>query len=165
MPKLLDFFSDPLYLQLSPQRLTVRNVRTGAFISEVPELAILREPKKERVLGFGAEASLHRTNPSAEVINPFSHPRTMVGDFTAGQEVIKAFVRKLCGKRLLAMAPRLVFHPLGDPEGGFTQVEIRAMHELGLGSGASEVTMWQGPELSDEQVLSNQFPATGRLLD
>jgi rod shape-determining protein MreB len=165
MPKLLDFFSHPLYLRLSPERLTIRNVRTGAFISEVPEIAILRGPKKAQILGVGAEASLHRATTSVEVLNPFSHPRTMVGDFTAGEQLVKAFIRKLTGTSWFATAPRVVFHPLGDPAGGFTQVEIRAFREMALGAGASDVLMWQGPELSNEQVLSGQFPAAGHLLD
>ncbi len=165
MQKLLNFFSPPLYLRLSPDRLTIRNARTGAFISEVPEIAILREAKKSQILGVGTEASLHRATPSVEVLNPFSHPRTMVGDFTAGEQVVKAFIRKLTRPGWLAAAPRVVFHPLGDPAGGFTQVEIRAFREMVLGAGASDVKMWQGPELTDEQVLSGQFPATGGLLD
>ncbi|OOG39692.1 rod shape-determining protein [Polaromonas sp. A23] len=165
MLKLLAFVSPTFYLRLSPERLTIRNVRTGAFISEVPEIAILRGAKKPQILGVGAEASLHRATPSVEVINPFSHPRTMVGDFIAGEQVVKAFIRKLTGSGWLATTPRVVFHPLGDPAGGFTQVEIRAFREMVLGAGASDVLMWQGPELTDEQVSSNKLPATGRLLD
>jgi rod shape-determining protein MreB len=165
MPKLLDFFSHPLYLRLSPDRLTIRNVRTGAFVSEVPEIAILRGAKKPQVLGVGAEAALHRATPSVEVLNPFSHPRTMVGDFNASEQVVKAFIRKLAGSSWFALAPRIVFHPLGDPAGGFTQVEIRAFREMALSAGASDVLMWQGPELTDEQVSSSRLPSTGRLLD
>lgn len=159
------FFSHPLYLRLSPERLTVRNVKTGVFVSEVPEIAILRVSKKSQILGVGAEASLHRATPFVELINPFAHPRTMVGDFTAGQEVVKAFIRKLPGSSWFALAPRVVFHPLGDPAGGFTQVEARAFREMALGAGASDVVMWQGPELSDQEVLSGRFPSTGKLLD
>lgn len=165
MPKLIDFFSHTLYLRLSPDRLTIRNVKTGAFISDVPEIAILRGTKKPQILGVGAEASLHRATPSVEILNPFSHPRTLVGDFIAGEQVVKAFIRKLTGSSWLATAPRVVFHPLGDPAGGFTQVEVRALREMALGAGASDVLMWQGPELTDEQVRSNQLPAAGRLLD
>lgn len=69
---------------------------------------------------------MHRASPSVEVLNPFAHPRTMVGDFTASEQLVKAFIPKLTGASWLAMAPRVVFHPLGDPAGGFTQLEIRA---------------------------------------
>jgi rod shape-determining protein MreB len=161
---MFDAFKPPLYIRLSPVRLTVRNARTGGFISEPPEIAVSRGPK-EKILGVGNEAALHRSSKSAEVFNPFAHPRSMMSDFTAGQAVIKAFVRKLRKSGPFAPAPRVVFHPQGDPAGGFTQVEIRAFREMALGAGASEVIVWQGQDLTDEQVLSRHYPPTGRVLD
>jgi len=161
---MLNAFKPPLYIRLSPVRLTVRNVKTGEFISEPPEIAISRGPK-EKILGVGDEAALHRSSKSAQVINPFAHPRSMMSDFTAGQAVVKAFVRKLRKSGLFAPAPRVVFHPQGDPAGGFTQVEIRAFREMALGAGASDVIVWQGQDLSDAQVLSRHYPPTGRVLD
>ncbi|SDM41921.1 rod shape-determining protein [Polaromonas sp. JS666] len=161
---MLDLFQTPLYIRLSPSRLTVRNVKTGAFVSEVPEIAISRGPKP-KVLGAGDEAAPYKSSSSALVSNPFSHPRTLVSDFTLGQQLLKAFIKKLPKSHLLAAAPRMVFHPQGDPAGGFTQIEIRALHEMALGAGASEVTIWQGQDLTDEQVLSRDYPPTGRVLE
>ena len=161
---MLDLFKSPLYIRLSPSRLTVRNVKTGAFVSEVPEIAVSLGPKPT-VLGAGEEATPHKSNPSAQVLNPFSHPRSLVSDFTLGQQLLKAFIKKLPKSHLLAAAPRMVFHPQGDPAGGFTQIEIRALHEMALGAGASEVTIWQGQDLTDEQVLSRDYPPTGRVLE
>ena len=161
---MFDLFKPPLYIRLSPFRLTVRNVKTGEFISEVPEVAISRGPK-EKILGVGDEAALHKSSKSAHVVNPFAHPRSMMSDFTAGQAVVKALVRKLLKSGLFAPAPRMVFHPQGDPAGGFTQVEIRAFREMALGAGASEVIVWQGQDLTDEQLLSRHYPATGQILD
>ncbi|WP_431096382.1 rod shape-determining protein [Polaromonas aquatica] len=158
------FIKQPLYIRLSPYRLTVRNVRSGAFISEVPEIALSRG-LKVKILGVGNDAALHKSSNSAQVINPFSHPRSMVSDFTRGEQVLKAFVRKLQGGHALSVSPRVVFHLLGEPAGGFTQVEIRAFHEMARGAGASEVLMWQGPELTDEQVLSRNYPSTGQVLE
>jgi len=161
---MLELFKSPLYIRLSPFRLTVRNVKTGAFVSGVPEIAVSRGPKP-KVLGIGDEAALHKSNESAQVLNPFSHPRSLVSDFTLGQQVLNAFLKKLPQSRGLAASPRVIFHPQGDPAGGFTQIEIRALHEMALGAGASEVTIWQGPDLTDEQVLSRNYPATGRVLE
>jgi len=158
------FIHPPLYIRLSPYRLTVRNVKTGEFISEPPEIALSRGPKP-KVLGVGDDAALHKSSKSAQVINPFTHPRSMVSDFTNGQRVVKAFVQKLEKIHPLSVSPRMVFHPQGDPAGGFTQVEIRAFHELALGAGASQVTIWQGQDLTDEQVRSQQYPSTGQVLE
>ncbi|SFU48110.1 rod shape-determining protein MreB [Polaromonas sp. YR568] len=161
---MFDFIKPPLYIRLSPARLTVRNVKTGESISEPPDIAISRGPK-QKILGVGNDAALHRSSKSALVINPFTHPRSMMSDFTTGQAVVKAFVRKLRKGGPLAPAPRVVFHPQGDPAGGFTQVEIRAFREMALGAGASEVVVWQGQDLNDEQVLTRQYPSTGQVLD
>jgi len=161
---MFDLFKPPLYIRISPFRLTVRNVKSGAFVSEVPEIAISHGPKAA-VVGAGAEAALYKSDESVQVLNPFSHPRTLVSDFTLGQQLLKAFVKKLPQSRGLAASPRVVVHPEGDPAGGFTQIEIRALHEMALGAGASEATIWQGPELTDEQVLSRRYPTTGRVLE
>jgi len=50
-------------------------------------------------------------------------------------------------------------HPLGEPAGGFTQVEARAFHEMALGAGAAKAMVWRGRNLSDQELLSGQFPS------
>ena len=55
-------------------------------------------------------------------------------------------------------------HPRGEPEGGYTQVEIRALRELGMAVGAALVTVWQGRSLTTEELLSGRFPLEGRVL-
>lgn len=161
---MFDAFKPPLYIRLSPVRLTVRNVKTGAFVSEVPEIAISRGPRP-KLLGAGNDAALYKSSKSAQVTNPFSHPRSLMSDFTLGEQVLKAFVKKLPKSHVFAPAPRVLFHLQGDPAGGFTQVEVRAFREMALGAGASDVTIWQGQDLADEQVLSRDYPPTGRVLE
>lgn len=151
---MLSALSPLLYVKVAPDRLTVRNVKTGAEISEVPEVAIGKAGKKAVVLAVGAAARTAASTQSAELVNPFNHPRTLLGDFTVGEQLLKAFVRRLNGKSWLALAPRVVMHPLGSPAGGFTQVERRAFHEMALGAGASQVVVWVGRELSDQEVQS-----------
>lgn len=152
--------SSVIYLQLSPKRLTLRNPKTGQTVSEVPEIAIL-PGDKPRVLAVGAEAHLQAGSELVQVINPFTHPRTLVSDFTVGEQVFKAFLRRIHPVTLWTLAPALVIHPLGDPEGGFTQIEIRALHEMGLSAGASVVTIWRGRTLTDQELLARQFPKDG----
>lgn len=154
-----------VYVQLSPQRLTIRNVKTGASVSEIPEIAIARDPKP-RILGVGAEARLQRASGSVEITNPFAHPRSLVSDFTSGEQVLKALLRRVLGNSLFAVSPKIVMHPMGDlPEGGFTQVEIRALQEMALGAGAAKVTVWQGRALSDQELVSGRYPANGQVLE
>lgn len=152
-----------LYVQISPDRLVVRNPRTGQHISEVPELAIVTVPKF-RVLAVGAAARSKFAEPNVKVVNPFAHPRSLVSDFTAGEQLLKASVSKLLKGGIFAVSPAIVMHPLGDPAGGFTQVEVRAFQEMAMGAGARSVKVWQGRPLTDQEIISGRFPATGRVL-
>jgi rod shape-determining protein MreB len=152
-----------MYVQLSPERLSVRNAKTGEAIAETPEVAITHEPKP-KIVGVGTEARTHKSATSVEIVNPFGHPRSLVSDFTVGEQLLKAFLRRLQGRSLLAIAPKVVLHPQGNPAGGFTQVEIRAFHEMALGAGASQVVVWQGRSLTDQELLSGQFPSEGQVL-
>ncbi len=161
---MFDFLAAPIYIRLSPSKLSVRNVKTGLVFSGVPEIAMSRGPNP-RILDIGEKAALHKSSRAAVVANPFSHPRSLVSDFTTAQRVLKAFVRKLNKRSRFRLVHRMVLHPQGEPAGGYTQIEIRALHELARGVGASSVIVWQGPELTDEQILSRRYPTTGRLLE
>lgn len=152
-----------VYVQVSPERLTARNAKTGETISEVPEIAIEQYPKPG-IVGVGNDARSHKSAQSVKIINPFAHPRSLVSDFTAGEQLLKAFLRRLQGNSIFAVSPKVVMHPQGEPDGGFTQIEIRALHEMAMGAGASRVVVWQGRGLSDQELLSGQFPSGGQVL-
>lgn len=150
-------FSPILYVKVSPERLTVRNVKTGAEFAEVPEVAIGNAGKKAVILAVGAAARVAAATSQAKLVNPVSHPRTLMGDFTIGQQLLNALLRRLDGSAWLTFAPRIVMHPLGTPEGDFTQVERRAFREMALGAGVSDVVLWVGRELSDQEVQSAEI--------
>jgi len=152
MSRLKDFFDARVYVQISPQRLTVRNLRNGVVVSDVPLVAVGGAPKL-KVLAVGAEANTVHGAPNLAVSNPFAHPRTLISDFTMAEQVIKAFVRRAVGKPWLLPAPVMVIHPQGNPDGGFTQVEKRALTELGLAIGARSVILWFGHDLSDDEIM------------
>lgn len=151
-----------LYIQIAPRQLDLRNAKTGAALCEVAEIAIQRQPKL-KVLGVGNEARGH-AGDSVEIAQPFAHPRSLVSDFTLGEQLLKVLIPRLLGHGFLIPAPLVILHPLGQPEGGFTQIEIRALQEMALGAGAAKVIVWQGPNLTNQQVLTRQYPAEGRVL-
>ena len=163
---LKDFFTQRLYIQLSPERVLVRDPKTGRNVDEVPEIAIQRPPGgKATVLAVGAEARGAAALAGALTHNPFAHPRSLVSDFTLAQQLLKALAGRVVQGRLRwAPNPEIVIHPLGDHAGGLTQVEIRSLQELAFGLGASGVQVWQGPALTDEQLLSGEFPDNGTFL-
>lgn len=146
-----------LYIQIAPDRITVRNPKSGLTVSEVPEMAISAAPK-QIILAIGPQARGVAAAQAAQLVNPFAHPRSLVSDFTVAEQLLKHYVRQVQGRSLLAISPIIVIHPLGDPEGGFTQVERRAFAEMARGAGASQVVVWTGRPLTDQELLSRQFP-------
>ena len=152
-----------VYIQVSPKQVSLRDARSGESLTTSPEIAMTRGGKP-KVLGFGAKARHHESR-DVQVINPFAHPRTLLGDFVAGEQLLRTLLRKLPVKRsMFTPAPTIVLHLQGDPQGGFTSVEVRAFREMALAAGASEVVVWQGPNLSDQQLLARQFPKEGQVL-
>ena len=81
----------------------------------------------------------------------FSHPRMLVGNFTAAQECLKAVLFEARGSGF-ALTTQVLVHPLETVEGGLTQVEERLFHELARGAGASKVVLWVGDPLGDAEV-------------
>ncbi|MGH8735132.1 MAG: rod shape-determining protein, partial [Burkholderiales bacterium] len=74
-------------------------------------------------------------------------------------------LRKLFTGSLFAPAPLVILHPRIEPAGGFTPIEIRALHELAIGAGASKVIIWTGRELTDEEARNRAFPSSeGKVL-
>jgi rod shape-determining protein MreB len=151
-------FIPTIYVQVSPERLTLRNPRSGMVISEVPEIAISYGDKVQ-IVGAGSEASSYRANPSVKVLNPFAHPRSLVSDFTVAEHLLKIFLRRMQRSSFFAISPKVIFHPMGEPVGGFTQVEFRAFREMAFGAGAAQVVIWAGHPLTDRELLSEQYPA------
>jgi len=83
----------------------------------------------------------------------FSHPRMLVGNFTAAQTCLKALLAEARGSGFV-ITTAVVIHPLEKIEGGLTQVEERLFHELAVGAGASKVCVWVGAPLSDAEVAA-----------
>lgn len=81
---------------------------------------------------------------------PFSHKRSLVGDFTAAQALLKALVKEV--QHGLVLNVQMLIHAMERVDGGLSQIEDRALQELGIGAGASRVVVWTGDPLTDEQV-------------
>ena len=79
---------------------------------------------------------------------PFSHERALLANLTNAHASMKKGLSELGG----FVPPAVVVHPLERLEGGLTEIEERAYHELAVGAGGAKAVVWAGPELSDEEV-------------
>lgn len=151
-----------LYVQLEPTRVTVRDAASGRTTTDVPEIAWLQGQASP--LAVGNDARRRATHAGVAVLNPFTHPRTLVSDFTGAAAVLRGLVKRFRHDRRPSLAPRIVLHPLGEHEGGLTQVEARALLELALAAGAAVALVWVGTTLSDADLRAGSFPPTGRIV-
>lgn len=158
---MLSFFQPRIYIQISPHLLTLKNLKSGLEISEAAELALSLPPKPKAILGAGAQARVAAASEPAQLIQPFAHPRSLVSDFASAEALIRVQLQRALGKGWLRVAPSVVIHPLGNPDGGFTQVELRAFREMALGAGASTVRVWTGRPLADHELLSDEVLSGG----
>jgi rod shape-determining protein MreB and related proteins len=159
-----------LYVKMSPERLTVRNVKNGTEVSDVPEAAVTTDDEPV-VIAFGKNARAALTaKPTSvvdrlapprklQIINPFAHPRTPISDFLVADVLLRALVAELLGRTWFSRGPIVVIHPIRTLEGGLTQIERRAIIELGASAGAYEVVICVGRELSDEELQSEDVLA------
>lgn len=158
--------NNPVYVRFDRDSITLRDSGSGNQLEEVPVLAVSRS-KPKRILGVGrsAEISAAETREQYELFNGFDHPRVLLDDFLAAEKVLEHLFRKLLSARIFRPSPVVVMHPLGNIEGGMTQIEIRAIRELAAGAGAREVFVWSGRPLHDEELRSGTFRKMAGVLD
>ena len=103
------------------------------------------------VAAFGVFGFLASLEPGVTLAKPFAHPRSLVSDFTAGEQLLKEMIYRCLGRSLFSIAPAVILHLIGDPEGGFTQVEIRAFREMVLACGAETKTSFSPSPLTSSR--------------
>lgn len=157
------FFSTIVYVQVSPDRVTVRNITTGESISERPKVEI-RPGRMSQRLAYGEKSGAYVGGIGVQIDNPFGHPRTIVSDFDAGERLISALIKRVVKRKYFSTSLFVVIHPLGDPEGGFTQIERLVLYEMALGAGASKVHVWIGRNLTDHEIVTGSYAVTAERL-
>ena len=162
---MLSLLRSTVYVRITPDQLRLLHAESGHELSDTPAMAIQRRGGKSGVLAVGREALASTHLEQVMVANGFKHPRTLLADFTVAEQTLKQFLKQLLPHAWLAPSPVIVLHPQAVLEGGLTQIEIRAFVELGLGAGARKVFVWEGQELSIDDLRALDFSrAAGRLL-
>lgn len=157
---MFNLFRSTVYVRIKPDRLSVLHLESGNEHSDVPALAIMQKDGKSVVLGLG-HAAATGGGSGVTLVNGFKHPRTPITDFTVAEQTLKYFLKRVLPRALFTPAPTLVIHPQAQLEGGLTQIEIRAFVELGMGAGARKVYVWDGPELTREELGALRFSRVG----
>ena len=136
-----------LYVQIWENRIKVTDVKSKNIFDDAPLMAIEHTPKNQLVvIEVGAGSKKHSASPNTVVINPFEHPRTILSDFQVAEKLLQYAIKTLLKDKFFAPSPKVVIHPMEKTEGGLTQVEGRALRELGLSTGAQDVALCTGAE-------------------
>jgi rod shape-determining protein MreB len=145
-------FNSCLYIQLWDNRITVTNSNGEKVYDDVPFIAFRKSGKNQMVvddIGHKAKFMKHNNN---QVINPFTHPRTIINDFYAAEKLIQMIIQSIFQKRFISPSPVVIFHPMETFEGGLTMIEDKALREVMLGAGARESVIYQGSDLKSPNI-------------
>ena len=141
-------FSNDLYIQVWEKRLKVSNIQTREVYEIEPLMAIEIQPKGHRVV-FKIGASCKSLDAKKyQIINPFSHPRSLMVDFEVAEKLLQHAIRELHKSNFLTPSPRVIIQPMEKIDGGLTFIERKAFGELCLGAGAIEVIVYTGDEMA-----------------
>lgn len=145
-------FETRLYIQISAERLRISSPQIIRSYESIPVVAIEAVKGKKIVAGIGADAEMLRNKPNMTFVNPFGHPRLVLGDFTVGEKLLCHAVRSILkGKWFTPMLLGIV-HPERQLEGGLTQIEYRALRELCVNAGCRKVAVHEGRVLTVDEV-------------
>ena len=156
-----------VYVRVWRRRITLKLVGSDRLIDDVPVLALKADHGKTMVAVVGRPAeTVVQSDSSLKLVAPFDHPRVPVADFTCAEKVLFFFLRQLFAGRIFKPMMAMVLQPMESFEGGITQIERRALLELGENCGARRCYVYTGKELTDEeifQMLKSQKPDPVRL--
>ena len=137
------YFSNDLSIDLGTANTLIYVRGKGIVLHEPSVVALREEPsrggKKIEAVGTEAKNMLGRTPGNITAIRPLKDG--VIADFTVTEEMLKYFIGKVHGNRMIRPSPRvLVCVPYGS-----TQVERRAIQESAEGAGARWVRLIEEP--------------------
>lgn len=161
---MLNYFRNTLYIAMTSELIEITHAETGRKLAEPPLLAIETKRGRDSIVAVGSMAKQLTDKPNIRIENGFRHPCTLLADFAIAERTLRYLIKQALPKSFFIAKPLVVLHPLAMLEGGLTQIEIRAFAELASMAGASQAYVWQGPNLTIEQLRKRSFPEEGRLL-
>ena len=139
-----------LLIRISPDRIEVENLTTGATASRSPVVRVNRDGGSHEFSDEEPEVVPHDVDRSGRVVNGFGHPRILVSDFFAAAFALKQTVADVVdfGFKLLwfRQVGRVLIHPRRSFETGLTQVEFQSVIDLGRVLDPKSVTVFTRAE-------------------
>lgn len=138
-----------LYVQIWENRLKVTNIMNQKTFDQAPNIAIKTEVKGgKKITAYGNDA-LSISDNNTVSYNPFSHPRMLLADVIAAQEILKFAFKKT--KSSFLFAPIVIMQPMDKLEGKLTYFELSGFRYLAKNSGAKEAFIYEADEEYSEE--------------
>lgn len=153
-------FVRTLYFRFDEKRLRIDSLGAKGY-DDAAAIAISDAGTAQaKVLAIGNAAEKLRGHAGTTVIHPFAHPRMLFGDHTVAEAMVKGAAQEF-NRLQEGFFPRpstlVIIHPLRKLEGGLTQIERRALLELFQNVGARKAEIYEGRELSPQEVEQRPF--------
>jgi hypothetical protein len=120
---------------------------TGATFESAARLGLDRA---NRVVSVGDVSS----PDVVRTVEPFEHPRIVMSDFECASELVQFGLHQLTRFKWITPSPILIIQPIMELTGGLSEIENRALLELGESAGARKTLIHCGKMLSDEEVVA-----------
>jgi hypothetical protein len=88
------------------------------------------------------------------ILEPFDHPRVVIADGLAASKLLQYGMQQMAQSKWISPAPILIIQPDVDLTGGLSEMENRALLELGKAAGARQTFVHYGNSLSDQDVMT-----------
>ena len=141
LSRVLGFVSTDMAIDLGTANTLVYVPGRGIVLDEPSVVAVTTQRDGERrviAVGYEAKSMLGRTPTKIETIQPLRDG--VIADFSAAEEMIKHFIRRVLKRRLFTSPRIMICVPASA-----TPVERRAVHEAGLSAGARRVYLIEEP--------------------
>lgn len=144
-----------IYIRFSDELVHLTESKSGAEFRDTPHVAIETDDRGRRTVREVGSGARTTSGPRIVVVNPFAHPRLVVGDFEIAEALLRFALAKLM-KNGSYRRPDIIVHPLRELAGGLSDIESRALVDLAASAGARQVGIHQGTELGAAEVAEFQ---------
>jgi rod shape-determining protein MreB and related proteins len=141
------FSGGPYYVRINRTRLSIRDISTGRTFESSATLGL---DGTNRIVSVGDITGV----AVKRIIEPFNHPRIVIADFAGASKLLQYGMQKMSRMKWINPSPILVIQPDMDLAGGLSEIENRALVELGQSSGARRTYVHYGSILSDVDVVA-----------
>ncbi|WP_407333679.1 rod shape-determining protein [Enterovibrio sp. 27052020O] len=148
-------YGSTLYIQIWENRLRVLNGTTGRVFDEQPLIAWTQTgPIRKRVEAIGDAAHALKHDIGTTVSNPFSHPRSLIGDYAAAETVIHHAISQVTPRSFFQPKIQVILHPMEKIEGGLTDIEKKALRDMAYQAGAKNAYVYWGDTLPSQHLIN-----------